>query len=170
MVMWRSGRKLLLLLVIVAALVTIVVMERRYADSLLMTMELSPNPAPADGAANIKITVTVTEDDGTPREGDVIFVLPGFGQISPYRQRTNANGKAYFSYRMWTAGLVHGAEDVWFRAINESNSRIIAVPAVVQKVLHVVLPEGDIDRSNVMTPENMFFMDTEEDESTDESE
>lgn len=136
--------------------------DKRYTDAMDISLEIDPNPAPADGVTDVTITVKVIGPEGNPRKGDVISILPGFGRITPYRGITDANGEVCFIYRMWTAGLVHGAEDTWFRVTDESNSRFIGVPARAEATLEVVEPAGEIPSEGRMTVESMFAQEEEE--------
>ena len=154
--------KITIIIIIALIFFGVYLWEKSYAESLNMTIELTPNPAPADGATNVNIVVQVLDKNGKPRAGDVLFMLSGFGIVAPYRTVTDSKGEAHFTYRMWTAGIVHGAEDTWFRVTNESNSTLIAVPARIEETLFVTLPKGNINKENVMTPENMFSLDENE--------
>ena len=164
--MGNSPKRYLIQLFIISAIALLIVggyiYDKRYADAMSISLQIDPNPAPADGVTDVRITVTVLDPTRAPRKGDVIFILPGFGRITPYRGVTDENGQVRFTYRMWTAGLVHGAEDTWFRVTDESNSRFIGVPARAEATLKVFEPVDKVSSESRMTVESMFAQEEEE--------
>jgi len=110
----------------------------------LQVVELSPQPAPADGQSPVTLKVRLTDGDGRPVEDHILFGLPRNGGLfSANRARTDANGEAVYTYYPYKASALQPAKKVKIDIIDESNSVFIEINAKVTVELELVKPETE---------------------------
>jgi len=110
----------------------------------LEIVELSPQPAPADGQSPVTLKVRLTDGGGRPVEGHILFGLPRNGGLfSANRARTDVNGEAVYTYYPYKASKLQPAKRVKIDVIDESNSVFIEINTKVTAELELVMPETE---------------------------
>lgn len=110
----------------------------------LEVVELSPQPAPADGKSPVTLKVRLTNADGHPVQDHILFGLSRNGGLfSANRARTDANGEAVYTYYPYKASTLQPAKQVKIDIFDESNSVFIEINTKVTAELELVMPETE---------------------------
>ncbi len=116
----------------------------RSTEFKLEIVELSPQPAPADGQSPVKLKVRLLDGKGLPVEGHILFGLPRNGGLfSSNRMRTNADGEAEYTYYPYKASKLQPVRKVKIDIIDESNSVFIEINTKLTVELDLVQPEQE---------------------------
>ncbi len=137
-------KKLLILGVLVLVVLLAFGFDTLRAKRFTITLlSLDPQPAVADGQTPVTILLQLKDHEDRPVEGHTLYIVSkNGGKFRAYRQKTDENGTAsftYFSYK-YIEG-VYELKDVEMEVRDESNSVIIEIPTTCTFIVPMTAPE-----------------------------
>ncbi|WP_391574000.1 hypothetical protein [Cohnella sp.] len=132
----------LAVLVFAAVLVVIGLLENN--REVVIRSSLETETLPADGKSVMKVRITVTNPDGTPRGGDELTLVrtEGYGQLKASRIKTNADGEVSFDYYSYREGPFTPIVDNRIAITDISVGKIIGIKKKAFVDIPVVKPSG----------------------------
>lgn len=138
---WK--KKLLIFLSVVLVFGGLVLFD--FARSKLFhidLVEMTPNPAAADGQTPVSVRLRLTDQKGRPVEGHALYALAkNGGMFHSAREITDENGMAEFIYYPYKASAIMELKDAVFSFTDESNSIFIEIGATAEFTLALTEPE-----------------------------
>jgi len=112
---------------------------------VVIQARLETDALPADGKSVMKVRVTVTDPDGTPRAGDELTLVrtEGHGQLKANRIRTDARGQASFEYYSYREGAFTPIVTNRIAITDISVGKIVGVKKKAFVDIPVAKPEGE---------------------------
>jgi hypothetical protein len=105
-------------------------------------VEMTPNPAIADGQTPVKVKVKLVDIMGKAVEGHSIFALAHTGgMFHSLREITDVNGVTEFVYYPYKASSVTRLQDAVLSFTDESNSVFIEIGTTTKVSLKLTEPE-----------------------------
>jgi hypothetical protein len=133
---------------IITGIVVLVVAAMFVFDSVraktfhLKVIEMSPNPAVADGQTPVEMTVKLVNLTGKPVKGHAIYALAtNGGMFHSTREITDGNGVVKFTYYPYKASNITELKDAVLDFIDESNSIFIEIGTKTETSLALTKPE-----------------------------
>jgi hypothetical protein len=116
----------------------------RSTQFAIEVVELTPQPAPADGQTPVRMKVRVTDGQNRPVKGHYLFAFPRNGGLfSASRTETDINGEAVYMYYPYKASALMPVKNVLVDIIDESNSIFIEINTKKRVVIELVEPETE---------------------------
>lgn len=107
-------------------------------------VEMTPNPAIADGQTPVNVQVKLVNWKDKPVEGHSLFALPlTGGMFQSSREITDENGMVNFVYHPYKASSVTKLQDAVLSFADESNSVFIEIGTRAEVTLPLLEPEKE---------------------------
>jgi hypothetical protein len=108
----------------------------------LEVVEMTPNPAVADGQTPVNVKVKLVDRIGKPVKGHSIFALAHTGgMFHSLREITDENGVTEFLYYPYKASGVTKLQDAVLSFTDETNSVFIEIGTTTKVSLELTKPE-----------------------------
>lgn len=143
-------KKLRTVLVIVLLIATLVGYDYyRSKQFSIEVVEITPQPAFADGQSPVHLKLRLLDKAGSPVEGHHLYAIPlNGGLFSAARTATDADGEVVYKYFPYKATRLSPAKNVLIEVRDESNSVFIEINTKKTIEIELLEPETETKSSH----------------------